>query len=96
MIRITKRAEAAPSKYSVATVAFALGVTEGAVRGTFRDQEFSLKDGLTIDQVEMVINRRTRGDGVCWKSVEDLRAKLSMRGYEISEVPYEEEEGLPL
>lgn len=96
MIRITKRVAEAPKRYSVATVAFSLGVTEGAVRGTFRDQEISLKDGLTLDQVEMVINRKTRGDGVCWKSVEDLRNRLSMRGYDISEVPYEEEEGLPL
>lgn len=96
MIKITKRTPEMPKRYSVATVAFALGVTEGAVRGTFREQDFSLKDGLTLDQVEMVINRKTRGDGVCWKHVEDLRAKLSMRGYEISEVPYEGEEELPL
>lgn len=96
MIRITKRAAEAPKRYSVATVAFSLGVTEGAVRGTFRDQDMSLKDGLTLDQVEMVINRKTRGDGVCWKNVEDLRAKLALRGYDISEVPYEGEEELPL
>ena len=96
MIRITKKEQKAPRRYAVTTVAFALGVTEGAVRGCFRDDDGSLKDGLTLEQVEMVINRRTRGSGVCWKSVEELRDDLRHIGYEIADVPYEGEEELPL
>ncbi len=95
MIRITKKATSGPRRYAVSTVAFALGITEGAVRGCFREDDMSLKDGLTEEQVEMVINRRTRGKGVDWKAVEELRNALS-RKYDIEDVPYEEEEGLPL
>jgi hypothetical protein len=96
MIRITKKEAKAPRRYAVTTVAFALGVTEGAVRGCFRVDDMSLKDGLTLDQVEVVINRKTRGSGVCWKRVEELRDDLRCIGYEIDDVPYEEEEELPL
>ena len=96
MIKITKKEQKTPRRYNTTTVAFALGITEGAVRGCFREDDRSLKDGLTLEQVETVINRRTRGPGICWKAVEELRDELRRIGYVIEDVPYEEEEGLPL
>lgn len=61
--------------YTVAEVAYALGVTAGVVSGVFRSIK-STRAGLTLDDVVKVIERRTRGDGLNFSKIEELRARL--------------------
>ena len=96
MIRITRRLDTDTKRYSVATVAHALGITEGAIQGHYTSQNISLKDGLTMDMIEAVINGPRRKTSIDWKGVEEIRESLRMRGYVIEEAPFEEEERLPL
>lgn len=75
----------------VPEIAQAIGLSEGTIHGFFRNRKDgeeplkkSLKDGLTLDEIEMVIERkRTRGDGIDFDAVNRIRNRLiSEKGYE--------------
>lgn len=73
------------SRYTVQEVAQAIGLSEGTVSGYFTNRGISTKDGLTLDQITEVLERkRTRGGGVDFKRVKEIQNRLvSEKGYYI-------------
>ncbi len=76
------------TKYFVPEIAQALGVSEGTIHGYFRNKvpgrkQKSTKDGLTLDEIVMVIERpRTRGDGIDFTTVKEIQDRLcNEKGY---------------
>lgn len=89
-MRFVKK-EQTEERYFVPEIAQAIGLSEGTIHGFFRNRKDgkepmkkSLKDGLTLDEIEMVIERkRTRGDGIDFDAVNRIRNRLiSEKGYE--------------
>ena len=72
-------------KYKVTDVAQAIGRTEGSISGYFSNRGISTKNGITLDQIEELLYARTRGDGIHWDIVDEIRKRLAERGYEIVE-----------
>ena len=90
MITISKKPvfEKPEKKYRVIEVAKALGLSEGQVMGYFSNRGISAKNGLTLEQIETVAFATTRGSGVRWEDVKDIRERLSNeRGVEITKDP---------
>lgn len=69
-------------RYFVPEIAQAIGVSEGTVRGYFMNKSpkrpnKSTKDGLTLDDIVAVLEReRTRGDGIDFAAVSEIRNRL--------------------
>lgn len=71
-------------KYSVQTVAQAIGKSEGAINAYFSNRDISVKSGIDIDQIVMVIKCKTRGQAINWEEVHELRDRLKdERGIEL-------------
>lgn len=68
-------------RFPVFTVSQAIGKSEGSIQGYFRNRNISTKGGITIDQIEEVLESRTRGDGIDWLEVQEIRKELKARGY---------------
>lgn len=79
------KSEYSESRYTVQEVAQAVGLSEGTVAGYFKNRDTNTKDGLTLDQITEVLERqRTRGGGVDFKRVTEIRRRLvTEKGYEI-------------
>jgi hypothetical protein len=89
MIVITRNMNAvkAEKRYKPADVAQAIGRTEGSISGYFSNRGISVKNGITLDQIEELLHARTRGEGIHWDLVEEIRNRLiTEKGYEIKEV----------
>lgn len=76
--------------YNVQDIAQAIGLSEGTIsnyftNGTKDRPKKSTKDGLTLDEIVMVIERpRTRGDGINWTIVSEIRRRLvNEKGFNI-------------
>lgn len=72
----------ANKKYSVATVSFAIGRSESSIQGYFSNRGISVKNGIDINQIEEVVNAKTKGAVINWDSVDEIRELLKLRGYE--------------
>jgi hypothetical protein len=77
-------------KYKVATVAQAIGRSEGSICGYFSNRGVATKGGITMDQIEAVLVSPARGNAIDWKEVGEIRKNLEERGFEID---YSDEEG---
>lgn len=84
-MKIIKK-EPKQERFNVATVAQAIGRSEGSISGYFSNRKQSTKGGLTISQIEEVINSPRRGVTIDWKNVKKIRSELEARGWEFIEV----------
>lgn len=92
-MRLVKRenAQKEEKRYFVPEIARAIGLSEGTIRGYFRNgnrgrQPKSTKEGLTIEEIEEVLNRdRTRGDGLDFTMVEEIKKRLAERGWVVED-----------
>ena len=77
MIKIIKseRPVRPERRYRVPEVAKALGLSEGAVNGYFANRNISAKNGLTLEQIELVATSPKRG-GIKWDEVVEIRTRL--------------------
>lgn len=70
------------TRYFVPEIAQAIGVSEGTIRGYFINkvegrEKKSTKDGLTLDDIVKILERtRTRGDGIDFGAVTEIRKRL--------------------
>ena len=86
MIRIRQVEKKQEARYRVIDVAKATGLSEGQITGYFSNRKISVKQGLTIEQVEQVLQGARRGPGIDWEKVQEIRDRLKAeRGIEITE-----------
>lgn len=81
-------------RYSVQVVSQAIGLSEGAVSGYFNNQDISVADGITAEQVIELVDYRSRGrkyKDIDWDAVDSLIAELKNLGYEVVDVSEEED-----
>lgn len=81
-------------RYSVQVVSQAIGLSEGAVSGYFNNQDISVSDGITAEQVIELVEYRSRGrkyKDIDWDAVDSLIAELKNLGYEVVDVSEEED-----
>ena len=81
MVKITlEKKEVSTKKYSIQTVAQAIGVSEGAIAGYFKNKGIQTKGGLTLEQISEVImariRGRIRGNAINWADVAEIRVRL--------------------
>ena len=83
-MRFVKK-EYSESRYTVQETAQAIGLSEGVVSGYFSNRGITTRDGLTLDQIAEVLERqRTRGGGIDFKRVVEIRNRLmAEKGYEL-------------
>lgn len=80
-MRFVKK-EKTETRYFVPEIAQAIGVSEGTIRGFYMNkakgrEKKTTKDGLTLDDIVKVIERdRTRGDGIDFAAVNEIRRRL--------------------
>lgn len=86
-MKFVKKGKTEP-RYNVPEIAQAIGVSEGTIRGYFMNKvenrpNKSTRDGLTLDDIVKVLERdKKRGDGIDFKAVEEIRARLvTEKGY---------------
>ena len=91
-MKIIKKGPENAEKFTVATVAQAIGRSEGSITAVFSTKGISTKGGITIDQIEEAINYPSRGNVIDWKAVRRIRQMLSNRGYVIDFSDEKEEE----
>lgn len=72
-------------RYFVQEIAQAIGLSEGTISSYFTNRGQSIKDGLTLDDIVKVLERgRTRGDGIDFNAVMEIRRRLVReKGYSI-------------
>ena len=81
-MRLVKRnnLEKKEPKYKVQDIAQAVGLSEGTIHGFFKNnknRKDSTKDGLTLAEIVQVLERdRTRGEGINWAVVKEIRERL--------------------
>ena len=63
-------------RYRVVDVAKATGLSEGQVNGYFANRKVSTKNGLTLEQIELVALSSKRGPGIQWDAVKEIRTRL--------------------
>ena len=81
-------------RYSVQVVSQAIGLSEGAISGYFNNQDISVSDGITAEQVIELVEYRSRGrkyKDIDWDAVDSLIAELKNLGYEVVDVIEEED-----
>ena len=70
-------------RYSVATVAQAIGRSEGSISGYFSNKGISTKGGITLTQIDEYLQTPVRGTIIKWDLVEEIRIRLCEElGYE--------------
>ena len=77
MITITKLQKAPEKRYSVATVAQAIGRSEGSITGYFSNRDISVKNGITISQIAEVALSEKRGKIINWEDIPEIRERLA-------------------
>jgi hypothetical protein len=82
-MRFVRKRSIDEKKYKVATVTQAIGRTEGSITGYFSSKNVSIKEGITMDQIEELLAAPTRGNPIDWNGVKEIRKNLEARGYEI-------------
>lgn len=91
-MKFVKKEKTEP-RYFVPEIAQAIGLSEGTVHAYFKSpkRSKSTKDGLTLDEICAVLERpRTRGDGIDWSAVLEIRERLiNEKGYVIEKEPLE-------
>lgn len=86
MIKIRKVEQKQEKRYRVIDIAKATGLSEGAVTGFFSNRKISTKSGLTIQQINQMLNGARRGPGINWDNVSEIRQELLEQcGIEITE-----------
>ena len=81
-------------RYSVQVVSQAIGLSEGAISGYFNNQDISVSDGITAEQVIELVDYRSRGrkyKDIDWDAVDSLIAELKNLGYEVVDVSEKED-----
>lgn len=79
-------------RYSVATVAKAIGRSESSVAGFFSGKA-SVKGGIIISQIADVCRGKTRGEIIKWKGIKEIRKLLEQDyGLRIVDIDSDEEE----
>ena len=63
-------------RYSVATVAQAIGRSEGAISGYFSNRGIPTKGGLTMAQIDEFLDAPMRGKIIDWNGVDEIRRRL--------------------
>lgn len=76
MITITRLQKAPEKRYSVATVAQAIGRSEGSITGYFSNRDISVKNGITISQIAEVALSKKRGEIINWEDIPEIRDRL--------------------
>lgn len=76
------------TRYFVPEISQAVGLSEGTIHGYFTNKSSgrpkkSTKDGLTLDEIcEVLERKRTRGDGIDFATVQEIRHRLiKEKGY---------------
>lgn len=81
-------------RYKVQEIAQAVGLSEGTIHGFFKNgnRKDSTKDGLTLEEIVQVLERaRTRGEGINWGVVKEIRERLfNEYGYCIEEFDFDQ------
>lgn len=79
MITITKLQKAPEKRYSIQTVAQAIGRSENSIYSYFTNQTppVSVKGGLTIEQIAEVAMSRRRGEIIKWEDIPEIRNRLA-------------------
>ena len=63
--------------YKICDVAKAVYKSESSVQGYFSNRKISTKKGVTLEQVfEYLTKNGTRGQGINWRDVEEIRNRL--------------------
>ena len=74
-------------KYKVRVVSQALGISEGAVSGYFKNKGISVSGGLTAKQVVKFIEYRIdcgrKFNDIDWDDVDNLVAELKTLGWDV-------------
>lgn len=101
MIKIVDNGEAKKKekRYSVATVAKAIGGSEGAINAYFSNRKITTKGGITIAQIAEVVRRekRVRKSCVKWEEIAEIREALEREhGITITEVDDAEDSQIAL
>ena len=94
LIKLNKT-DSGQNKYKIQVVSQAIGLSEGAVSGYFNNQNISVSDGITAEQVVELIEWRSRGrkyKDIDWDAVDSLIAELKNLGYEVVDVNEDKEE----
>ena len=88
MVRITKNkmAEVDEKRYSVETVAQAIGRSEGAISGYFSNRGVPTKGGLMLKQIDEFLDAPVRGKIIDWDGVDEIRDRLQKECGRIVEV----------
>ena len=91
-MKFVKKEKTEP-RYFVPEIAQAIYKSEGTIRGYFanKSRKKSTEDGLTLDEICAVLERpRTRGDGIDWSAVLEIKERLfNEKGYVIEKEPFE-------
>lgn len=82
-MKFVRKRSADEKKYKVATVAQAIGKTEGSITGYLSNKKVSVKEGITMDLIEELLAAPARGNSIDWNGVKEIRKNLEARGYEI-------------
>lgn len=93
LIKLSKT-DSEQKKYKIQVVSQAIGLSEGAVSGYFNNQDISVSDGITAEQVIELVDYRSRGrkyKDIDWDAVDSLIAELKNLGYEVVDVSEEED-----
>lgn len=71
------------TRYFIPEVAQAIGLSAGTIQAYFTNKGISTKDGITLDDIVEVIERkRKRGDGINFGVVAEIRRRLvAEKGY---------------
>ena len=90
MIIIKKQERKPEARYRVPEVAKATGFTEGQVMGFFSNRKISVANGITLEQIDQMINGGKRTQ-VKWDKVIEIRQRLKEEcGIEVVEVDEEQ------
>ena len=76
MIKIVEKQKTPEKRYSVATVAKAIGRSESAIGTYFSNRGISVKNGITLGMVSDVCRAKTRGQIIKWEEVTEIRKRL--------------------
>lgn len=86
MIKINKEKRKPEKRYRIVDAAKAIGLSENAVYGFFSNDNISVKNGITLAQIEAVCEGPRRGQGIRWEDVREIRDRLlDEYGTEITE-----------
>lgn len=84
LVKTEKQKKTDTKRYSIATVAQAIGRSEGSLNGFFSNRNVTVKGGITIQQIDDYLQSPSRGAIINWNHVEEIRSRLAEEyGYEL-------------